>query len=285
MEYAEKDLVGMLGCEVDELPTLPDVAYQTCQLTADDSHTADELARVIGRDPSFASSLLRIANSAGYGVRSQVTSVKRAIVLLGAEEVRELALTLAAFAAAGSARPIRRRVQRGKLWAHSKMVGVICESLASKELNLGSGFYIHGLLHDIGKVALDAYRSKEFDVVLDLVDRRKAGWVEAERQVLGFDHCEVGQALLEHWEFPPELICAVAGHHSPWRVEDNQEIAGLVFLADLLANASQREYREAAPVETKPFLQKMGWNFDPLMVERIVDTVRNLDDNIGAMDI
>ena len=279
---AEKALIHMLGCKVDELPTLPEVAYQTCQITADDSHSSDELARVIGRDPSFASRLLRIANSAGYGLRSQVTSVKRAILLLGVKEVRELALTIAAFAAAGSSRPIRRRVQRGKLWAHSKLVGLLCENLARNELKMGSGYYIHGLLHDIGKVALDAYRSREFDAVLDLVDREKISWVEAERQVLGFDHAQVGMAMMTHWHFPPSLINSVAWHHMPWDQVENQEIAALVFLADSLANCGRMD--DMSPQLSNPFLLRLGWNLDPLIAERVLDDVRSMDVSL-SMDI
>ena len=277
----ENALIEMLGCEVDELPSLPEVAYQTCHLTADDSHSSDELAKVIGRDPSFASRLLKIANSAGYGLPSQVTSVKRAILLLGVQEVRELALTIAAFAAAGSSRPIRRRVQRGKLWNHSKMVGMICETLARNELKIGGGFYIHGLLHDIGKVALDAFRSKEFDQVLDLVDQNKMSWLKAERQVLGFDHCQVGEAMLTHWHFPPALISSVTGHHTPWDVPQNQEVAALVFLADILANFTEKQSVGVSPQETQPFLLKLGWNFDRLMAERVLDSVRNMDFSIS----
>jgi HD-like signal output (HDOD) protein len=96
------------------------------------------------RDPSFASRLLKVANSAGYGLSTKVASVQRAIVVLGVDEVRELALSLAAFAAAGSKRPIRRRFHRNQLWNHSKLVGLMCETLALHELGLGRGHYIAG---------------------------------------------------------------------------------------------------------------------------------------------
>lgn len=278
-------LVEVLGASVDELPTLPDVANQVAQMTMDQNYSPAALAKLISRDPSLAARVLKLANSPVYGARAKIDSIDRAAIVIGSEEVRSIALSIGAFEAIGSARPLRRRMQRSKLWAHSKFVGLAAEALARHEFNLGQGYYVHGLVHDIGKVALDAFRGDEFDQVLDFIAKRRTGWQEAEREVFGTDHVAIGEALLTYWEFPEGLVAAAGGHHDPWEWDGDQESAGLVFVANLVARTlGQVSFDGDKKVkvstfltrEAGKFLQTKGWKLDRMLVERTAEQVRTM---------
>lgn len=293
MPTAAQDLLlEVLNCQVDDLPTLSDVAVQVNRMTAGDDGSADELARVIARDQSLSARLLKVANSPAYGHRAQIESVQRAIVILGLREVRSIALSVAAFEAVGSRRPMRRRFQRSILWDHSQHVGLIAEALARNELGLGSGYYVHGLIHDIGKVALDAFRSADFDRVLDRIGGGERSWCRAEAEIIGADHAQIGRAILEHWNFPPSLAAAVGGHHQPWTEFEDGEAAGLIWLADLMArglgHSSSPQDRvedlgELLDDDGRAYLDRQGWRINPLLIERVNDHVRSLAEDLTSL--
>ncbi|MBW1712361.1 MAG: HDOD domain-containing protein [Deltaproteobacteria bacterium] len=226
-------LVQVLGCAVEALPTLPVVAFQILELAKDESSSAQDLARVIGRDPALTAQLLKIANSPAFGLIGEVSTISRAVVLLGFEEVRSLALGLMIFDTAfGSKRRSRHRAQ---LWTHSLIVGLLTEILAKEDFRLGSGFYVYGLIHDIGKVALDAYLPQIFGAILDEMESGRLTWPQAEKKVMGVDHALLGRALLSYWQLPEAMTAAVGRHHQPWLAQEHRDVAGVVFLADIFA--------------------------------------------------
>ncbi|MBW1712408.1 MAG: HDOD domain-containing protein, partial [Deltaproteobacteria bacterium] len=149
-------LSQVLGCPVESLPTLPVVALELLKLATDEGSSAADLVKVIGRDPVLTARLLKIANSPIFGLSGNVASLSRAVVLLGLEEIRNLALGLLVFDTADGAGGKRKSYHRGQIWTHCLMVGLLAEILAQEEFGLGPGFYVYGLIHDIGKVVLDA---------------------------------------------------------------------------------------------------------------------------------
>ena len=286
----EEFLTGCLGCALDDLPTLPDVAMRIMHLTASDEHTAKDLAHEIGQDPSLASRVLRAANSPYFGYLAKVEDLNRAVVLMGFDEVRNIAMGIAAFESVRTKRALRRRMQRNNLWAHSQHVGVLAELLGKHVLGMGNGYYVSGLLHDIGKVALDAHRPEEFDKVLDVVSRGRSDWVSAEREIMGVDHGMVGGALLEYWNFPPNLVTAAAGHHEPWNMGDKARSAGVVFLADILAQLDKfnvggapKSLPKRLPLggPVNEFLANMGWSINDQVLEHLGDLLR---ENSGGFE-
>lgn len=285
-------LLRALGCAPGQLPTLPEVALRVAQMAADDRQSAVGLAREVGRDQSLAGKVLQAANSPAYGFRGAVEDLGRAVVILGFDQMRSLALGIAAFEAAHSGRPMRRRMWRSELWAHSRQVAVLCELLAKHELGLGPGFYIHGLLHDIGKVALDAHRSAQFEAVLDMGTQDGGEGLENERQVMGLDHAEVGRALLAHWNFPPGLVNAVGWHHQPWLAGDDRQAAGAVFLADLLTRGDDSgggPTSKGLPRRLSPsgpaadFMGEMGWAINEIALERLDDLLRSQGQEVDPL--
>ncbi|ADK85348.1 putative signal transduction protein [Desulfarculus baarsii DSM 2075] len=279
-------LLEALGCAPDQLPTLPDVAIRVAQLAGGDEHSAANLAREVGRDQSLAGKVLAAANSPLHGCRGRVDDLSRAVVILGFDQLRALALGLAAFEAAGVARPMRRRMRRLDLWAHARRAAVLCEALARHELGLGPGYYAHGLLHDIGKVALDAHRPADYEKAMDLAGRHGLPALLAERMTMGLDHAQVGQALLSYWDFPPAMTRAVGLHHQPWTDDGDGVAAGVVFLADLLAGAENGPGLPRRLELTPPaaeFVAGMGWVVNEITLERLDDRLRALGEELDPL--
>ncbi len=266
-------LSRILGCQPDSLPTLPSAAQEVARLTAGSDSQVSELVQVLQRDPPLTARVLQLANSPLFRTMQPVATLDRAVMVLGFETLRNLTLGLAILSSMGSSGAIKRRILRNRLWKHSLIVGVFTEVLARDFLNMGRGYYTLGLLHDLGKVALDAFRSAEVDKVLAIIERQRLPWSLAEAEVLRFDHGFVGEQLLLFWGLPEAMAKAVAFHHEPWRTEEHQEEAGAVFLADLLAKRmghycydpeAKAEVDLAQAPEALAFMKARGWNIDEI---------------------
>lgn len=284
-------LTEAFGCPVEKLPTLPIVAVQLIQATQDEQASAETLVRIIGRDPTLTARLLRIANSPFFATGYEVTTLSRAVVLVGFEEIRRLALGLVIFDSVerGSKKPAGRH--RERLWTHSLIVGLLTETLAADEFGLGPGFYTFGLIHDIGKVAIDAYRPEDFTKILESMKTGRLPWPEAEQQILGFDHGLVGQALLDHWGLPAKMTAAVGGHHRPWAVDpEYQDVAGIVFLANLFAKIlgyhafapeTRMALKKILTMQAVNFLTVRGWVFEGRLLEHLRTKLKTM---LGQFD-
>lgn len=229
-------LARVLGAKPENLPTLPQTALQVSRLTEDQGTHLKHLAQVIQRDPPLAARILRMANAPAFRVRAggEIRDIARAVNLMGFKQVGNLAIGLTVISALGAGQPLKNRMKMLQLWKHSVVVGLLCEILANGELGLGRGFYVYGLVHDIGKLALSSFRAVQYEEVLLLVEKG-ASPIEAENQVLMVDHCFVAQNLLIYWDLSPALVAAAGSHHAPWDAGEYEPVAGLVFLADLLA--------------------------------------------------
>jgi HD-like signal output (HDOD) protein len=261
-------LSRILGCQPDSLPTLPSAAQEVARLTAGSESQVNELVQVLKRDPPLTARVLQLANSPLFRTLQPVATLDRAIMVLGFETLRNLTLGLAVLSSMGSA-GIKRRILRNRLWKHSLIVGVLTEVLARDFLNMGRGHYTLGLLHDLGKVALDAFRSSDVDKVLSVIERQRLPWALAEAEVLKADHGFVGQQLLLFWDLPQDMAKAVAFHHEPWRADEHQDLAGVVFLADILAKRmghycydreAQAEVDLSQTPEALEFMKARDWN-------------------------
>ena len=266
-------LSRILGCQPDSLPTLPSAAQEVARLSAGSDSQVAELVQVLKRDPPLTARVLQLANSPLFRTLEPVTTLDRAVMVLGFDTLRNLTMGIAILSSLGSPGAIKRRILRVGLWKHSLMVGVFTEVLARDFLKLGRGYYTLGLLHDLGKVALDAFRSSEVDKLLGVIERQGLPWSLAEAEVLHVDHGFVGEQLLLFWDLPQEMAKAVAHHHEPWRADEHQDQAGVVFLADILAKRlgyycyereAQAEVDLAQAPEALEFMNARGWSLDEI---------------------
>jgi len=194
--------------EVNELRPLPTVAARILEVTESDKFSAHVLASVIASDQALSAKLLRLANSAYYGYSRRISTVRDAVVLLGFRAVR--ASTLASCiieAVAGS-----RNINYEQFWQHSVSIGMLAEILARAEGEHQDHAFTAGVLHNIGRLALDQRAPHALADSLLLATRQQVEIHVAERQVLGYTDAQLGGALALHWNFPRPLVDAVSQH-------------------------------------------------------------------------
>ncbi|MGC8667579.1 MAG: HDOD domain-containing protein [Chthonomonadales bacterium] len=221
---------------VDELPSLPDVALKVLQMADDPGVSAREISRVISADMALAARLLRIANSAYYGITRSVSTINEAVVILGMQAVRSLAL------AAASYDTLRREyagygLRAGELWHHSMATAIAAQIIAGRtRAARNEEAFVAGLLHDVGKVVLNVHVGPQFEVIRALAELDNLPFHVAEKSVLGYDHAEVGARVAEKWNLPEHLCAAIGGHHSLDRGSSAPELAAVINVADGIAH-------------------------------------------------
>ncbi|HEB71111.1 MAG TPA: HDOD domain-containing protein [Nitrospirae bacterium] len=229
----------MLIQKVDELPALPVTLMEIIKVTGNPDATANDLAQVISKDQSISSMLLRLVNSAFYGHFRSISSVSRAIVILGFQTVKSLALGASIFHSSPESRG--NALDWDKFWVHSLAVAAFSKKLASKVDVMGEidseTVFVSGLLHDVGKVVFNNYFSEEYKEVV-MIARKDKKWIRTvEEDLMGIDHCGAGQYLASKWHFPPPVIEAVEFHHDPGKPENQPgTMAALTHVADFCCN-------------------------------------------------
>lgn len=221
--------------EATRLPTLPSVAFQVMRLASDPKSAAEDLAKIIEADPSLAARVLRIANSAYYGLSKRLDSVKQAVVVLGFNTVRSLAVSAAVM---DKFEPAGADFDWPAFWQHSFAVGVGGRVIGRRLHNdraREEQFFVAGLLHDVGKVVLGQYFPAEFNGVVQKMRESGCSFYEAERSLGGLTHAEIGGFLGAQWNLPDGLVRAIRHHHTPTAAEgDEGHIAKAIHLADIL---------------------------------------------------
>ena len=234
----DKEKQRILIQRIQELPTLPSTISKIIELVESQSSTSEDLARVISKDQSISSLILKLVNSAFYGHLRQISSISHAIVILGYTTVRTMALGVSIF----NASPGKKTAafDRSKFWIHSIGVATITRRIATHTpardgLDMESVF-LSGLLHDIGKVIFDHYFAKEYNEVAESALKNHVWIGESESSFFGINHAEAGYYLAQKWQFPSTVISAIKSHHAPASYDGEAEraMACMVNLADYL---------------------------------------------------
>ena len=224
---------------IKQLPTISASLERLTALTRDERSGAADFERVIRPDPALTANLLRIANSAWFGLRSRADTVRQAITLLGIKRVYEAA------ASAAMARVIPQRlpgyeIDAQAFWTHSVAVAVLAERLAKQVGTRPPDLtFTAALLHDVGKLVIGVFVSEESGAILDQVRAGGRPFVTAERDVLGVDHAEVGAEVARAWRLPDAAMYAARWHHQPETTppEADRTLVELVHTADALAHS------------------------------------------------
>jgi len=207
------EIIQLIRDKRTQLPTLSVVLDNILQIASDDRTSARDLAEFIQQDQAITHKILRLANSAYYGLARKVDSITRAITIIGFNEVVGLTLGMGMFSTLGHRTRQSGLDMRG-LWIHSIACGSACRILGTR---MGheepNRLFICGLLHDTGKVLLAAYFSDEYQCVLNEAADNETALHLVERDRLGLDHAEVGGLLMEQWHFPPSLVLPCRHHH------------------------------------------------------------------------
>jgi len=224
--------------KADGLPTLSQVVTELSKLIANEKSSAQDFERVIKPDPALTANLLRLANSAYFGLRRQISSTRQAVALLGIERVFEIA-TSASFTRILPDKIPGYEIDARSYFLHSLAVGAMAEKLAElTHVSAGDMLFTAGLLHDIGKLAIGAFLIADPDAVRNALYQREVRFVDVEKEIVGTTHDEVGALMIEEWHLPQELGWAARWHHAPNGAAPpaDQTMVDLVHVADALAH-------------------------------------------------
>ena len=221
--------------QIENLPTLPEVANKLLKIINDPTTTAVDVANLISRDLSLTSKVLRLANSAFYGIPRTVTTVQNAVVILGLKVINTMVFSITVVKMfPGDGR--NELFSRKKFWAHSLACAVIARQLALRMRKFTlfdpEECFCAGLIHDIGRIVLDQYFHENFLKAIQKAVKDKIPLVQAEQETFGFTHMDVGDWLTSRWELPQDIRVPIVFHHNPSKTEFAREITTLVHLAD-----------------------------------------------------
>ncbi|MCB1821517.1 MAG: HDOD domain-containing protein, partial [Candidatus Competibacteraceae bacterium] len=220
------------------LLSLPDVAFRVNELIDQPDTRPSDLAEVILCDPGLSARLLRLINSAYYGLSKPVDTVSQAIYFIGQRELRDLVFATSTVNLFKGLPP--EQVNMEMFWFHSIACGIAARELARRcRLPEGERLFLAGLLHSVGKLVFYSQCPDQYRQVLQQVEREAVDTVVAERQVFGFTYADVSAELLKSWRFPERLWVAVAHHLEPAQAPNYWLEAVIVHASVYVANSLQ----------------------------------------------
>ena len=236
-ENRVKQLIG----NIRNLPTPPIVFEQIQKVLNEPDTSVGDVGKILSEDPAMSVKVLKLTNSAFYGLQREVDSVKHAVMIIGLEAVKNLVLSasvLNMFKADQSNKDYHET-----FWRHSLSTAFASRIIAQrfqggKVFNPDPSFSV-GLLHDIGKMVVCCFLPDEFKSIQDKANNDPdTNEFEAENEILGFSHCLIGKELTAQWKLPVRMADAIGYHHNPKEPNDSQDFAYLLCLADYVAHVS-----------------------------------------------
>ena len=244
---APYDIDGLLE-DVVTLPSLPATVAGIMRLVNDPDCALSAVAKAISADPPLAIKTLRLVNAAYYGLRQKVGTIEHAVALLGIKVIKNLVFTATVF-----------DIMKGEVdvfFRHSVSCGVVAQVFATASgaaiaIDSVEEAFLYGLLHDIGKVVFGEFLPEETALVAQVSAARQIPWRQAEREVIGIDHAELGARLAQNWKLPQGFIDAIAGHHDLTQCQDPQyqALAALIGTADYVCGRCGVGTEEAPVLE------------------------------------
>ncbi len=260
----------VISC-VGDLPALPDIVAQVLSITEDPSAAMSRISETVQRDPALTAKILKVSNSAYYGMKQYVGTLKLALVILGVREVRNIVLGISVFEKLGDGR-VDSLILRN-LWGHSVRVGGLSKRLGTAlALGLEGEDFISGLLHDVGKIALIRQLGPGYMRIFKASGGHSEPLCMLEQETFGFDHADAAAALASHWNLPKTLGDAMWCHHAtpdrPLADAKDPRLAALVRIAN---RAAREDFSDPDAPPGPCCLDAEAW--DLLKSDRIPDDI------------
>lgn len=219
-----------------ELSSLPDIYNRISHLLNDDDSTHEQITEVIQSDPALSVRILKVVNSSFYGYPQQISTIIQAIGILGRRSLRNIILSTII---AGMCRRMSNDIfEMETYWQHSVRTAVLSKLLVlhSDRKAEAESIFIAGLLHDIGKLVI-AHQLPEqaSQIQIQELESEQSPW-QVEKNILGFDHTELGAQLVQQWNLPDVLVETIRYHHEPQQAPNCQTCCYIIHLADRLAH-------------------------------------------------
>ena len=260
--------------EISHIATLPEITLKIIRLVEDPDSTAGDLNKIISNDPALGARILKVVNSAFYGLPGQIGSINRAIVLLGLNAVKNIAIA-ASLAKLFRGGRICAQFDARDLWLHSIAVATGTRLLAEKVgLGLPDEAFLAGLIHDLGiMVEVQARRPQFVEALEKMSSDNNLTLRDAEMKSIGAHHEMFGAALCRTWKFPLSFFYVTGFHHRPMDLADaNRTLCGLVHVADIMAaqqgiGFTHSVERTEPASELLSFLNLTGVKIDEVVAE------------------
>lgn len=252
MEKAESDiLINKMLTTLGELPSSPKIVAAVVRMTSDPETDIAQLEKLLSADQSLAAKLLKLSNSAFYGQRKSISTLRQAILIVGFYTLRSLVMAASIHSLYSNK---GKSSVEYKLWEHSLAAAIVCRILAKKMGHFHvEEIFMAGLLHDIGKLVITQKLGKNYEELCKKVESKHTKFIDEEMASFGFTHCDVGMMLLNKWNLPAELSNAVYMHHNPelpddQRLEDMEPakipIEFVLQLGNYLAKSERLGFRD-----------------------------------------
>ncbi len=222
---------------IDQLPSIPEVASKIINMVNDPDVSFKVIAEEISKDQSMTTNILKLCNSAYFSKGKEITSLDRAIVTLGLKEVKDIVMVVAA-------KPVLDKfvigydLAKGDLWKHGIVVANMAKNIAVKcgQKNIADVVFTGGIIHNVGKVVLALFVQSTYKDILAAVETKQITFSEAEKEIMGFSHQEVGERILSKWDFPPVLKSIVRFYQEPEKApKEHLKEVSIVHLANVLS--------------------------------------------------
>ena len=241
----------MLVRDVAGLISLPDVCVRVKEMVEDTSYSAADIGKVVSKDAALTARLLRIVNSAFYQFPSKIETVSRAVTIVGNRELRDL--VFAATVAGIFEKISSDLIDIESFWRHAVYSGIFSRIIAKKCRVLhNERLFIAGLMHDIGRLVIAYKLPKESREVLEYMKRVQVPLHQAEREILGFDHTQVGAELMKTWDLPMSHQVATLNHHNPVRTQNYTLETSIVYVANLITEMAETGEHDMSLLESVP---------------------------------
>ncbi|MEM9345540.1 MAG: HDOD domain-containing protein [Planctomycetota bacterium] len=289
--------------QLDTLPTLPAVAARLLQLTSDDLAKTDEVIELVASDPALTAKIISQCTSADKGVRSDIITIDKAVKLLGFSTVRNTVLSLKVLEVfqrdepagqpAGENEP--EPFDRSGLWTHALAVGILAELIAKshpgqQDLPADQAF-VCGLLHDIGKLALDQVLPRSYARVVELCKNKRSNIAEVERSIVGIDHHTAGKRLAEHWGLPHAIQDCIWLHGSPYEALPDlphRRMVGLIALSDAIVRRQMLGFsgNQGVVTDTDKLIERLGLSHASIesATTRLYDELQRRGQELGLSE-
>lgn len=250
-----------------ELKTLPHVAIRLSKLISDENSNIREFENLIKMDPTLVLRLLRTANSSYYGLRQKISSISRAVILIGRENLRNMIVTVALkdIFESGSSEDVFSKRQ---LWLHCAAVA-ICSQMISERIfsKKGDDAFLCGILHDIGMIVENQVAHDLFIQACKTYEPKSKPITDYEREIIGTDHCAVGYLLIRDWQLPVEVQEGIKQHHRKLEDVSPSSITGIIQIAEyFVSKLSYTALPKADAILSPPLVAHISDNIEEYKV-------------------
>ncbi len=222
--------------KITELMPLPETIQKIVDLTRNPDTPLKKISDALESDEAMATKVLKLANSSFYGFSKQVKTISHAVVCLGFNTIKQMALTAHSFSVLDKQLD-GYYLDRGAMFQHSFGTALASRLLATKMYYPNAEeVYLMGLLHDVGKVILNQFAEQEFNKVIEEYNKGGLMFYEAERKVLGFDHGDIGSAVCQKWNLSDDIVETIRCHHNPEEASAGNISVHMVHIANIIVS-------------------------------------------------